>query len=142
MYKKIVDGKFTFTSATPPDAQDLIRRFLVADPEKRLGSESMGGGREILQSAFLQGIDTVKLAMREIKAPYLPYVESPTDMRHCAYDGDEKVAVASKPPPELSAAERDTMRKTWGGFRDLGAPWPGKTPPGHEASDSGSDSDA
>ena len=54
------------------DAQDLITKMLAKDRKKRLGSK--GDAAEILAHPFFRGLDILKLANKELPAPFIPKV--------------------------------------------------------------------
>lgn len=41
LYKKILNGEFTFPSGLSPDLQDFIEKILTVDPNKRIRIEAM-----------------------------------------------------------------------------------------------------
>lgn len=69
MYEKIVAGIFPFPAHVSPDARDLVKRFLVKKPTKRLGVIS-GGVKLIKEHPFFSGFDWDALMARKLPAPY------------------------------------------------------------------------
>jgi serine/threonine protein kinase len=61
------------------DGKDLIKRFLVKNPAKRLGSGS-GGLAKIKAHAWFKGFDWAALEARTMKAPYVPPLKSAMDV--------------------------------------------------------------
>eukprot|EP00296_Roombia_truncata_P007658 JP446106.1.p1 GENE.JP446106.1~~JP446106.1.p1 ORF type:complete len:503 (-),score=136.94 JP446106.1:90-1598(-) len=84
IFDKILHCEVAFPPqvAVPDDAKDLIIKLLNKDPEKRLGSVTMGGVEAIKAHPFFNSIDWDKLYNKEIPAPNLPEIESETDTAH------------------------------------------------------------
>lgn len=53
--------------------KDFIRKLLDKDPLKRLGNK---GPEEIMQHSWFDDMDFNKLIKKQLKAPYVPEVQS------------------------------------------------------------------
>lgn len=62
-------------------AENLLRRLLVKNPSKRLGS-GPSRGLEIMKHEFFASIDWDKLYNKEVELPFVPELESETDLRY------------------------------------------------------------
>ena len=61
------------------NVKDLLLKLLVRDPNQRLGSK---GAEEIKQHAFFQNINWEDLKNLKIKAPIIPTLTRPDDLRN------------------------------------------------------------
>ena len=73
-------------------AKDLIEKLFVVEPKKRLGYNS---ANEIKNHPFFKDIDFNKVLNKEYNPPFIPKLESDTDLRYFDeneenYTGDEK----------------------------------------------------
>jgi serine/threonine protein kinase len=71
-YKFPTDGKMSWTS------KDLIKRVLLLNPGKRLGSLA-GGVDDVFAHKWFKEIDFAALRRREVEAPWLPEIKDPLD---------------------------------------------------------------
>ena len=55
MFYKVLNLDYSFPEAFPPVAKDLVEKFLVLDPELRLGHPRMGGCEAVKQHMFFNG---------------------------------------------------------------------------------------
>lgn len=87
-YRKIMNFKETLRFPEEPviseEAQDLIER-LLDDQETRIGANSV---EEIKNHPFFEGIDWENL--REIPAPVVPHLASPTDTTHFPIEDEDE----------------------------------------------------
>jgi len=79
IYEEILAGKIVFPSHFESSAQDLIKKLLVSDRSRRLGS-SKRGVKDIKQHKFFKGVDWQELHKRPT-GPIVP---------ENAHDGDTK----------------------------------------------------
>eukprot|EP00124_Ichthyophonus_hoferi_P002165 Ihof_evm1s137 gene=Ihof_evmTU1s137 len=72
--QKVMKGELEFPEGFPEIAQDLIKKLLVIEPEKRLGHIDMGGYDALKAHSFFEGIDwdTVLTSEPPELRPYLP----------------------------------------------------------------------
>jgi len=61
--------------------KELIKKLLVKNPAKRLGSLK-GGVNDIKNNAWFADFDWKALANRTMKAPYVPHLDNPEDTSH------------------------------------------------------------
>jgi len=61
------------------DAKDLIEKLFVSNPKKRLGYNSSD---EVKNHPFFKGIDFDKVLNKEYKPPFIPELESDTDLKY------------------------------------------------------------
>lgn len=94
LYRFVVKGEFRFPDKLfSSAAQSLIRKVLVGDPRKRLGSLA-GGLRDLFNDPFFSSIDFAKLRRKEIEAPWTPKIKDPLDMSQ--FDNWDHVKIKSK----------------------------------------------
>ena len=67
------------------DAKDLIERLFVTDPKRRLGFNSAD---EVKNHPFFKDIDFDKVLKKEYKPPFVPKLESDTDLKY--FDENEE----------------------------------------------------
>ncbi|XP_045212231.1 3-phosphoinositide-dependent protein kinase 1-like [Mercenaria mercenaria] len=83
IFQKITKLEYEFPEGFNPIARDLVEKLLVLDPDKRLGSDEMGGFEKLKAHEFFKGIDWDHL--EEVKppalVPYLPATAS--NPEHC-----------------------------------------------------------
>ena len=60
------------------EIEDLLQRFFVLDPAKRLGSLARGIN-EIYAHLWFSQIDFAELRHKEVKAPWVPDISDPLD---------------------------------------------------------------
>ena len=80
LFRHIVKGEFRFPPAgiMSDDVENLIGRFLVSDPSKRLGSLARGI-EEIYSHEWFCDWDLAALRRREVPAPWVPEINDPLD---------------------------------------------------------------
>ena len=78
LYQLILRGQFIFPQYVGKVAKEIIQKLLVSNPSQRLGSLKRGH-REISSHAFFKTTDWTALVRKELKAPYVPTIKSPTD---------------------------------------------------------------
>jgi protein kinase A len=76
--KRILEGKLRFPPTMTSQAKDLISKLLHPDPSRRLGAKQKDM-REIKAHPWFAKLDWNRLAVRRLKAPYVPTIKSPTD---------------------------------------------------------------
>jgi serine/threonine protein kinase len=80
LFRFVVKGAFRFpdkgTMSVP--VEDLIKRLLIGDPRKRLGSLA-GGLQEIYAHSWFTGMDFAALRRKEVEAPWTPEIKDPLD---------------------------------------------------------------
>jgi len=76
IYKKIVDGYYEMPVIIRPEARELIQKFLVADPSKRLGYND---ATEVKEQKWFRGVDWNIVNARKIPAPWVPQLTSDID---------------------------------------------------------------
>lgn len=80
LFKKIVGGKWTFPKGNnlSPEAKDLIRKIIVADPQDRLGCMARAD-LDIRDHAWFGDYDFGALYRKEITPPWIPTINDPFD---------------------------------------------------------------
>jgi protein kinase A len=80
LFRSICKGQYEFPPAglMSMEIEDLLQRFFLLDPAKRLGSLA-GGINEIYAHQWYSEIDFAELRHKEIKAPWLPQINDPLD---------------------------------------------------------------
>jgi len=78
MYHKIITAEIDFSKHHfTPEAQDIIKQFLIRDPNQRLQDPNL-----IKRHPWFKSIDWEKLERMEITPPYIPPVKSADDVTH------------------------------------------------------------
>mmetsp|Transcript_14689 Transcript_14689/g.42295 ORF Transcript_14689/g.42295 Transcript_14689/m.42295 type:complete len:288 (-) Transcript_14689:123-986(-) len=95
IYKKILSGKLDFPRYFDIKARDLIKRFLMQDPTKRIGAGSHGS-EEVKKHKWFKGLDWELLLNRGIRPPFVPDVKSADDTS--MFDRYPESTEASAPP--------------------------------------------
>jgi len=78
IYQKILRNRVAYPSSMSKAAKDLISKLLISVPAQRLGSLKKGH-RDISGHPFFKPLEFSALLKKEIKAPYIPNISSPTD---------------------------------------------------------------
>jgi serine/threonine protein kinase len=80
LFRFIVKGSFLFPGEgiMSKEVKDLIKRILVTDPRKRLGSLA-GGLDDIYTHSWFTGVDFAALRRKEVEAPWKPEIKDPLD---------------------------------------------------------------
>lgn len=80
LYEKITCGPayIKWPGAFNGLATDLIKKLMESDPSKRFGNLRQGAG-DVFTHPWFREVDWVKLAAREITAPYLPKISGDGD---------------------------------------------------------------
>jgi len=74
-----------------PDAQDLVRRLLVADVTQRLGGTRGGGAEEVMAHPWFAGLDWAALQRKQIRAPINPGITGEGDSHNFPRYSDQAV---------------------------------------------------
>uniref|UniRef100_A0A8C2G006 Ribosomal protein S6 kinase n=1 Tax=Cyprinus carpio TaxID=7962 RepID=A0A8C2G006_CYPCA len=98
--KRILRCEPPFPSIIGPLAQDLLRKLLVKDPHKRLGSGPRGA-EEIKSHAFFKGLNWSDLAEKKVQSPFRPELRNELDVGNFAeeFTGMEPVYSPASTPP-------------------------------------------
>lgn len=80
LFRSICNGKYEFPPAgvMSMEVEDLLQRFFVLDPAKRLGSLARGIN-EIYSHQWFSSIDFAELRHREVAVPWIPPILDPLD---------------------------------------------------------------
>jgi serine/threonine protein kinase len=80
LFRYVVSGAFRFPDGgmISEQAEDLIKRILVGDPNKRLGSLA-GGLKDIYAHSWFNDMDFAALRRKEVQAPWSPEIKDPLD---------------------------------------------------------------
>ncbi|XP_026227165.1 ribosomal protein S6 kinase alpha-4 [Anabas testudineus] len=98
--KRILRCDPPFPSMIGPTAQDLLRKLLVKDPHKRLGSGPRGA-EEIKAHPFFKGLSWADLAQKKVQSPFKPELKSELDVGNFAeeFTGMDPVYSPASTPP-------------------------------------------
>uniref|UniRef100_A0AAQ4PBF6 Ribosomal protein S6 kinase n=1 Tax=Gasterosteus aculeatus aculeatus TaxID=481459 RepID=A0AAQ4PBF6_GASAC len=98
--KRILRCDPPFPSMIEPTAQDLLRKLLVKDPHRRLGSGPRGS-EDIKAHAFFKGLNWADLAQRKVQSPFRPELKSELDVGNFAeeFTGMDPVYSPASTPP-------------------------------------------
>jgi protein kinase X len=73
-----MDGYYEFPPHIEPKARDLIKSFLCADRNVRMGC-SKSGPDEIKAHKWFRGVEWSTVLLRKIPPPWVPKIRNPTD---------------------------------------------------------------
>lgn len=79
LFRNICNLKYSFPRHLSKDCRDLIKRLLTKNPARRLGNLK-GGAQDVKEHPWFKGLDWVKLARKEIPAPYVPQIGGVDDV--------------------------------------------------------------
>ncbi|KAA8587207.1 hypothetical protein FQN60_001043 [Etheostoma spectabile] len=98
--KRILRCDPPFPSMIGPTAQDLLKKLLVKDPHKRLGSGPRGS-EDIKAHTFFKGLNWADLAQKKVPSPFKPELKSELDVGNFAeeFTGMDPVYSPASTPP-------------------------------------------
>uniref|UniRef100_A0A665XBR5 non-specific serine/threonine protein kinase n=1 Tax=Echeneis naucrates TaxID=173247 RepID=A0A665XBR5_ECHNA len=98
--KRILRCDPPFPSMIGPTAQDLLKKLLVKDPHKRLGSGPRGA-EDIKAHSFFKGLNWAELAQKKVPSPFKPELKSELDVGNFAeeFTGMDPVYSPASTPP-------------------------------------------
>uniref|UniRef100_A0AAX7USY4 Ribosomal protein S6 kinase n=1 Tax=Astatotilapia calliptera TaxID=8154 RepID=A0AAX7USY4_ASTCA len=98
--KRILRCDPPFPSMIGPIAQDLLKKLLVKDPHKRLGSGPRGA-EDIKAHPFFKGLNWDDLAQKKVASPFKPELKSELDVGNFAeeFTGMDPVYSPASTPP-------------------------------------------
>uniref|UniRef100_A0A4W6F1T9 Ribosomal protein S6 kinase n=1 Tax=Lates calcarifer TaxID=8187 RepID=A0A4W6F1T9_LATCA len=98
--KRILRCDPPFPAMIGPTAQDLLRKLLVKDPHKRLGSGPRGA-EDIKAHPFFKGLNWADLAQKKVSSPFKPELKSELDVGNFAeeFTGMDPVYSPASTPP-------------------------------------------
>ncbi|CAJ0608934.1 unnamed protein product [Cylicocyclus nassatus] len=106
MYKRIVSDPVKIRRNVSPACKDLLDSLLKKEASKRLGTKM--DLKEIRDHPFFLPIDWDKLLRREVRAPFIPYVENDMDVRNISKEFVKlKVNPASLIPQNTATTHYD-----------------------------------
>ena len=79
LFRNICNVKYAFPRHLSKECRDLIKRLLTKNPARRLGNLK-GGAQDVKEHPWFKDFDWVKLARRELKAPYVPRIDNADDV--------------------------------------------------------------
>lgn len=81
LFHTIKTGQVKFHKYLSKEAVDLLEKFFIKDPEKRLGS-GPNGLEDIKAHPFFASINWESILAKKIKPPFTPKLRSDTDTRY------------------------------------------------------------
>lgn len=81
IYEKILKGVYVFPDFVDAVSRDFVRRLLVVDVTRRLGS-SLGGVLDVKTHPFFRGVQWAEVWRRSVQAPFAPFHAHPGDSRN------------------------------------------------------------
>ena len=81
LFNTIKTGQVKFHKYLSKEAVDLLEKFFIKDPEKRLGS-GPNGLQDIKSHPFFSSIDWESILGKKIKPPFTPKLKSETDTKY------------------------------------------------------------
>jgi serine/threonine protein kinase len=106
IYEKILGGKIVFPNHMDLTARDLIKKLLVPDKARRLGSLK-GGSEDIRAHKWFKGVDWVMVYNRQYPAPIVPTI---------AHEGDTQNFEEYPEPEEDRMPVMDSYRNLFREF--------------------------
>uniref|UniRef100_A0A7R9ZXB3 cGMP-dependent protein kinase n=1 Tax=Pyrodinium bahamense TaxID=73915 RepID=A0A7R9ZXB3_9DINO len=97
LFERMKEGKLEYPDYIKPVAKDFLQRLLERNPDNRLGG-GPGGGQEVKDHAFFQGLDWVALEERRIDPPFKPSLAAKDDVKYFDKDVVGQAAVNSEAP--------------------------------------------
>uniref|UniRef100_A0A3B4AZM4 Ribosomal protein S6 kinase n=1 Tax=Periophthalmus magnuspinnatus TaxID=409849 RepID=A0A3B4AZM4_9GOBI len=99
--KRILRCDPPFPSMIGLTAQDLLKKLLVKDPHRRLGSGPRGAEDIKAHSFFKQGLNWTDLAQKKVPSPFKPELKSELDVGNFAeeFTGMDPVYSPASTPP-------------------------------------------
>ncbi|XP_041927727.1 ribosomal protein S6 kinase alpha-5 isoform X3 [Alosa sapidissima] len=86
--KRILKKEPPFPQDMSPLAKDIMQRFLIKDPKKRLGS-GPSGAQAVKSHPFYQKINWEDLAAKKVPAPFKPVIRDELDVSNFAEEFTE-----------------------------------------------------
>ena len=99
IYQKILAGKVEVPSHVMGTARDLIKRLLVIDKSRRLGSMK-NGPEDVKAHRWFKGIDWEALVQRKLPPPIVPKISHEGDTRNFDKYEEEGWKTSSSAPTE------------------------------------------
>ena len=81
LFNKIKTEQVKFHSYMSKNAVDILTKFFIKDPEKRLGS-GPNGVKDIKSHPFFASINWDSILEKKIKPPFTPKLRSDTDTKY------------------------------------------------------------
>jgi protein kinase A len=81
LYEKIIQGKIKWPAHFDANAKDLLKHLLTPDLSRRYGNLK-GGADDIKNHRWFYGVDFIRVANRQVRAPYVPTIRGDGDASH------------------------------------------------------------
>ena len=85
LFNSIKSGQIKYPKFLSKEAVDILQKFFIKDPEKRLGSGS-NGLNDIKSHPFFSSIDFESILAKKIKQPFIPRLNSLTETKYFERD--------------------------------------------------------
>ncbi|KAJ5079900.1 non-specific serine/threonine protein kinase [Anaeramoeba ignava] len=115
LYQKILRQPLKFPTDTPELARDLIKKLLIKNPKKRLGSTS--DSESIKNHPYFACYDWDKVYNKEIQPTFKPEIKEITDISN--FDKEFTKEMGGNSVPEISVIGR-VNQKLFDGFTFVG----------------------
>ncbi|XP_052894584.1 uncharacterized protein LOC128301942 [Anopheles moucheti] len=100
--KRITETEAIIPENLSPEATDFIRKLLVKDPRRRLGSGKTDAS-ELKSHPFLRSINWSRLIRKQIQAPFPPVAENERDTRNFSSEFTKQDVVENPCAPPKNA---------------------------------------
>ncbi|XP_053663772.1 uncharacterized protein LOC128712933 [Anopheles marshallii] len=100
--KRITETEAIIPENLSPEATDFIRKLLVKDPRRRLGSGKTDAS-ELKSHPFLRSINWSRLVRKQIQAPFPPVAENERDTRNFSSEFTKQDVVENPCSPPKNA---------------------------------------
>merc|ERR1719491_417131 len=78
IFASVLEGNVDCPKHMDGQAQDIVKKLLVQDPQRRLGCNK-SGSRGVQKHQFFKGLDFNALKSRKVSSPHIPLVSGPDD---------------------------------------------------------------
>lgn len=79
LFQNIMRGELAYPRYISPVCKTLLDQLFVKDPYQRLGTR---GAYEVKAHPYFAGIDWSGLMMKQVRPPFTPMLEGPTDTKY------------------------------------------------------------
>uniref|UniRef100_A0A182MX20 Mitogen-activated protein kinase n=1 Tax=Anopheles culicifacies TaxID=139723 RepID=A0A182MX20_9DIPT len=100
--RRITETEAIIPESLSPEATDFIRKLLVKDPKRRLGSGKTDAS-ELKSHPFLRSINWSRLVRKQIQAPFPPVAENDRDTRNFSSEFTKQDVVENPCAPPKNA---------------------------------------
>ncbi|EZG79926.1 protein serine/threonine kinase catalytic domain protein [Gregarina niphandrodes] len=108
LFHNIRSGDIKFPPHVSQQAQDLMKKLFVRDPDRRLGGSARDAD-EIKEHPFFKGIDWRKIETKQVTPPFQPQLDGEMDTQYFDREFVKLPAVNSEVADSINESVRDDM---------------------------------